>query len=387
MPSRCWRGLVVAQLPDPIPVCWSLSDLAVTGPVTAAVGVPEGPPAFPPLPGHARTTEADLQAGGGRTELHAVYAGLASGRVVVVGAPGAGKSGTAILLLLDALDHRGTVDDTQRAGVPVPVLLTAQGWDPNTRSVQDWLADRLAATYPMFAHRSGLAEAAALVAARDKVALILDGLDEMDEALRPAALLALSDTPFRIVVLTRSQELVQATSRTWLAGAVAVSLHDIPAPNATDYLQRARTGPPPAGWTELLAHMRGHPDGVLARGLSTPLTLTLLRDTYQAVDDVRELFDTNRFRTTDAIEQHLVARILPAAYAHRPGRPPRYTEEQARQTLSFTAHQMGKNSRDLVWWRIPGWAPATPRMLGTGLLVGLPSGLFSGWSGWLVGGC
>ncbi|MGH3799534.1 MAG: hypothetical protein ACRDTD_05245, partial [Pseudonocardiaceae bacterium] len=382
-----WRQAAVERrlvTPAPIRIQWSLSDLAVTGSVAVAVGAPESPPAFLPLPQQARITEADLHAGGGGAELHHVYAGLASGRVVVLGAPGAGKSGTAILLLLDALAHRDRLDDMQRARVPVPVLLTAHGWDPNTRSVRDWLRDQLTATYPLFAHRGGRAEAAALVTARDKVALILDGLDEMDAALRPAARQALSDAPFRVVALTRSQEMVQAAAGTWLTGAVVVHLHDVTAPDAADYLQRARTGPPPQGWTDPLTHLGEHPDGVLARGLSTPLTLTLLRDTYQAGDDVRELFDPIRYRTTHAIEQHLIARVLPAAYTLRPGRPPpRYTEQQARQTLSFIARKMGKD-RDLAWWDIPRWAPATPgSRFVTWLVSLLTSGLAFGLALWL----
>ncbi len=364
--------------PDPIPIRWSLSDLAVTGAVAAAVGAPDTPPAFPPLPQQARVTEADLQAGGGRAELHRVYAGLASGRVVVIGAPGAGKSGTAILLLLDSLAHRDRLDnDAQRARTPVPVLLTAHGWDPTTCSVSDWLRDQLTVTYPLFQPRNRRAEAAALIAARDKVTLILDGLDEMAETLRPAALQALNDAPFRVVVLTRSQEMVQAASRIWLTGAIAVHLHHVSAPDAADYLQRALTGPPPLGWTDLLNHLREYPDSVLARGLSTPLTLTLLRDTYQVGDDLRALLDLTVYRTTDAIEEHLIARVLPAAYTPRPGRPlPRYTEQQARQTLSFIARKMGKN-RDLVWWHISRWAPATPRILAIGLMIGLTGELSS----------
>ncbi len=104
-----WRKEAIERrllIPDPIPIRWSLSDLAVMGEVSAAVGAPESPPALRPLPHQARITEADLQAGGGRTELHHAYAGLASGRVVVVGTPGAGKTGAAVLLLLDALAHR-----------------------------------------------------------------------------------------------------------------------------------------------------------------------------------------------------------------------------------------------------------------------------------------
>ncbi|MGH3854232.1 MAG: hypothetical protein ACRDR6_12215 [Pseudonocardiaceae bacterium] len=187
-------------------------------------------------------------------------------------------------------------------------------------------------------------------------------------------------------MLTRSREIAEAASETWLVGAVAVHLHDVTPPDAVDYLQRARTGPPPEGWTDLLTHLGEHPDGVLARGLSTPLTLTLLRDTYQAGDDVRELLDPTRYPTTEAIERDLIARVLPAAYTPRPGRPPpRYTEAQARQTLSFIARKMGKD-RDLAWWHIPRWAPDTPRVLATGLVFGLLGGLMGVLVGLVVGG-
>jgi hypothetical protein len=283
-----WRNAAterVLLVPTPIPLRWSLSSLEVTGHVAAATGgAGDGPPAFPPLPGQAAVTEAQLRAIGGRRELHALYSGIASGRVVVLGAPGAGKTGTAILLLLDALEHRDSLDDTARARAPVPVLFTAHGWDPNTCSVQDWLSTELATNYRMFQHRRGNLEAAALVTA-EKVALILDGLDEMPAGLRPAALQALSDAPFRVVLLTRNQEMVNAARRRWLVGAIAVQLHDVAGPDAADYLQRALTGPPPAGWARLLTTLCEHPYGVLARGLSTPgrcaKSFFLVRDFFE----------------------------------------------------------------------------------------------------------
>lgn len=59
------------------------------------------------------------------------------------------------------------------------------------------------------------------------------------------------------------------------------------------------------------------------------------------------------------LTQHLIDRVLPAAYTPRPGQPaPRYSEQQARQVLAFLARQMNQdNTRDLAWWQISRWAP------------------------------
>ncbi len=383
-----WRTAATERAlltPAPIAVRWSLSTLPVAGSVAAAIGVPDEAPAFPPLPGQNRVTEERLREGGSRRELFDVYAGVASGRVVVVGAPGAGKSGAAVLLVLDALHHRDTVGDTERVRVPVPVLLTAHSWDPHTCSALDWLVTRLAADYPLFQHRGGYAEARALV--RDeKVALILDGLDEMDEAARPAALQALSDAPFRVVVLSRSHEMIHATETTWLAGAVALHLREVTGSEAADYLQRANPGPTPSRWAQLLAELREHPGNVLPSTLTNPLALTLVRDTYRAGDDISPLLDTTRYRGREDMEQDLIARVLPAAYLARPGRPPpRYSLTQATQALGFIARHMNHDrTRDLLWSHIPRWAPTTPRLLASMLAGGVLGGLVAAPVCWLV---
>ena len=102
--------------------------------------------------------------------------------------------------------------------MPVPVMVTPHGWDPNTQRAQDWLAGRLQQTYvPLFAGKSGAEKATELLAA-GKVAVFLDGLDEIPEVLRPVALRALSQAAFRVVVLTRSTEMAAAGHRaTWKA--------------------------------------------------------------------------------------------------------------------------------------------------------------------------
>ena len=95
------RGLLE---PEPIPVRWRRPAAPVTGPVAAAIASTR----FPPLPGLAAVGKQRLQ-GGQVSELHAVYAGLGSGRLVVAGGPGAGKSGAAVLLILTALRYRRSV--------------------------------------------------------------------------------------------------------------------------------------------------------------------------------------------------------------------------------------------------------------------------------------
>jgi hypothetical protein len=65
------------------------------------------------------------------------------------------------------------------------------GWDPVARPVGEWLADRLGQTYPVLAGRDGAARTARLLA-EGKIAVILDGLDEIPAGLQPVALRAMS---------------------------------------------------------------------------------------------------------------------------------------------------------------------------------------------------
>jgi hypothetical protein len=364
--------------PAPIPIRWTPATLAVAGPPQAAVGT------IPTLPGLGGMSAADLQAGGDQAALHAVYGGISSGRVVVVGAPGSGKTATAILLLLHALTYRGQIDGPERTRVPVPVLFTMHGWDPTAQRIEDWLAARMVDTYPLLQGRGGMAEAAALVG-EGKIAVILDGLDEMHPTLRSLSLRALSEQAwFRVVLLSRSAEMAAATRGQFLTGAVALELHDVTGPDGADYLHRAFSGPPPEGWAQLQDHLRQRPHSSLTQALSTPLALTLIRDTYRTGDDLHELL-TLQANTRRDVEDHLLSRVLPAAYTQRPGEPsPCYSLEQADRALTFIACRMTQDgTRDLAWWRIPRWAPVWPRAIASGLIGGLGGGLLAGIGAWL----
>jgi hypothetical protein len=135
---------------------------------------------FDPLPGLPPVGETQLAAGE-INDLHAIYGGLGSGRLVIAGAPGSGKSGAAVLLIRAALRYRRQVASADRPQVPVPVLFTAHSWNPNSQRIEGWLAEQMR-PYSLFAGRAA-ADAAALVDA-GKVALILDGLCSASREMR-----------------------------------------------------------------------------------------------------------------------------------------------------------------------------------------------------------
>jgi hypothetical protein len=355
------RGLLV---PEPIPVRWRQPSVPLAGPAAAATAAR----GFRPLPGMTLVTAAQLVEGD-IGDLHQLYGGLGSGRLVIAGAPGSGKSGAAVLLILAALAHREQVAEADRRGVPVPVMFTLHGWDPIAQPVKDWLAARLGQTYPALAGPGGTAKSIRLLAA-GRIAVVLDGLDEIPANLQPAALRALSQqATFRLVILTRTDEMAAAAARSHLDGAAAVELQAVDASTAARYLTSVQLDPPPPEWDELTRCLRRNPDSPLAQALGSPLTLALLRDTCRDRDDAREFLyfcdSPASVVSRDDIVDRLLDRVLPAAYARQPGQPPpRYDLQLAHRALSQVAAQMNREeTRDLQWWNIPRWVTAAPRIL------------------------
>ena len=148
---------------------------------------------------------------------------------------------------------------------------------------------------------------------------------------------------------------------------------------AANYLTRVQLDPPPRGWTELTGRLRREPDSPIAKALSNPLTLTLIRDTYRSGDDIREFLDycdAVGDVSGEDVQDHLLDRVLPAAYTSAPGEVSLYGLEVARRTLSYIAARMSQQgTRDLSWWRLPAWVPAAPRVIVTGAVFGLMFGL------------
>src|SRR5262249_6147537 len=101
--------------------------------------------------------------------------------------------------------------------------------------------------------------------------------------------------------------------------------------------------------------------------------LTLLRDTYQTADNVDEFLDTAAFGNRNTIEDHLLDRVLLAAYRPKPGQPrPGYAVPDAERWLRYIARRMTQDGvRDLAWWRIANGAPAAIRVIATMFIGGI----------------
>lgn len=366
--------------PAPLPIRWRRATAPVVGPVSAATYE-----RFEPLPGLTAVSDSELREGDGAA-LHRIYGALPSGRLLLIGPPGSGKSTAATLLLLDALRDREQATPDEQALIPVPVLFPLHGWDVTRgESVVDWMVGKLVETYPMFHGSAGRRVATDLLTA-GRVAGFLDGLDEIPESARSGVLEALADAPFRLVLLTRTAEAIAAAHHGPLAGAVAVELQPVRPTDAAAYLLEPLVNPPPDPWKAISNQLQEA--GPLAEALSTPLALSLLRDVYGPSDPVDELLDTDRFPSAAAIENHLLDYAITAAYTPRPGHPrPRYSVATAERTLRYLATQLTEHhTRDLAWWHIPTWTShgyrvitaAATNFLANGLIYGLTVGLVFG---------
>ncbi|MER6256337.1 hypothetical protein ABT224_33815 [Streptomyces sp. NPDC001584] len=322
-----------------------MSKQGLTGRVAAATAE-RTESRFTPLPWLPAVTEQQLGAGGGIAELYEVYGGLASGRILLVGPEAAGKSAAAVLLLVRALDLRDATEAPQdRARMPVPVLLSLNGWEPLEEEPIDWAVRVISRRYRQ-RHVRELLKAG-------RIALFLDGLDEVAKEVRAEAIAALAAMPSRVLLVSRTVEALEVAGEAQLSDAVALELQPIHPGDAVDYLLSHMKDPPPA-WQELVRRLLKERKSPLAKGLSRPLAISLLHEQRSDLAMVEEIL---RLRSSAAIENRLLDHAVRFAYTQTDGcRRPDYSPEQAERTLRYIAERLTEErTRDLHWWHIPGW--------------------------------
>ncbi|MEV0703297.1 hypothetical protein AB0I53_36000 [Saccharopolyspora sp. NPDC050389] len=196
----------------------------------------------------------------------------------------------------------------------------------------------------------------------DRVALFLDGLDEMLPAIQGAALNSIDREAagLKIVLTSHPAEYQAALAGGRLYGAAVIDVLPVDVKDATAFMLAEQLGEDRRAWQQVTDHLRDYPDSVAARTLTTPLALSLARDAYTQKDsNPADLLDTGTHPDPDALLQHLLARSLTLAY------PDSAEHAHATRWLSWIAEHMG-SSRDLRWWDIPTWTPRWQLLLGLG---------------------
>jgi hypothetical protein len=387
----------VRQLNDPypLPVSWGPADASLTDGWDVLVKLATSGAGRPPRAPGAWAHGPDALAGVGG-QLVDVLARVPTGRLVVLGEPGAGKTMLMVWLMLDLLARR-------RSGDPVPVLVSLASWDATGQGLHEWLTAQLTVDHPALAYPPppGAGEATCgqtLVAAR-QILPILDGLDEIPKAVRGSAITRINDAlqPGEHLVLTcRTEEYRDAVrppggEEVTLRAAAAVQLRPLDAEAIADYLRDAAGGPIAAArWDPVLAVLGTQaPAG---QALTTPLMAGLARIVYnrRPGEPAGELHDPAELCSPAlgdraAVERHLFDGFIPAAY--RPGPIDRWTAQQAEKLLVFLARHLEHtiDSPDLAWWQLGRAVPSASRnaaalvfSLGAGLMAGLPAGLTHG---------
>jgi hypothetical protein len=372
--------------PVPLPVRWEIAADHLGDELADVMVTPVGSPVEAP------------RFGGRIEEIAGEYRRVRSGRLVILGKAGSGKTVMAARLVLDLLK-------TREPGGAVPVVISVGSCNPAT-PLRQWLAARLALDHPALARRpdrSGPSLANTLIDA-GRILPILDGFDEIPAGLQLEVLRTLNALASMPLVLTsRVDEYAAAVnaSHAVLTRALVVQLTDLTMEDVADYLPRtSRSSERPrfTPWEPVVQRLRTPPTGaddaaaVLCAVLATPLMVFLARAIYSDTPDrdPTELLERASCSNAQAIERHLLAAFIPAIYQQPSPDGHVWKASNARRWLAFLACHMDRlGTRDLAWWRLGDGNPIIRTLvvgLAVGLLLGLGVGLTVGLAAGLAAG-
>jgi hypothetical protein len=295
------------------------------------------------------------------------------GGLLILGAPGAGKT-TALLQLADDLLHHAERDPD----LPIPVVVNLASWARQRRPLADWLVEEIAVAYSVPRGIAGR------WIDQDELAPLLDGLDEVATAHRAACAEAINAYRrdhglVRLTVCCRTQELQTLGTRLGLEEAVELQ----PPTNAQvrtylKYLEE--TGTPLAD-----VHAALRTDEELRTFLGSPLTLHVVALAYHGRPALALRAPGTPGQRWAQLWEAYVARM----FEQRQLDPEcGYTTDQARNWLAWLARAL--RDRDQTEFQLdrlsPEWVPTPIWQRFAKLAIGLVGALVVGLSALLAFG-
>ncbi|UBV17774.1 NACHT domain-containing protein [Mycolicibacterium fortuitum] len=292
--------------------------------------------------------------------IYAFYRAIHSGRLVILGDVGAGKSMLAMRLAMELLKHRSS-------GGVVPVIVNLADWDAQTLSLRDWLAVELPRKYESLRGARGGGTVASLLMGRGLLLPILDGFDELHADSYVAALQALNMAAgLPLVVTSRPAEFAAAVAGAdVLSRADGIVIQALSFEDFEDYLPvtTCRVG---AGggnlWQEALVRFHDDPAAAPVReAMTSPLIAFLLRVVYSEMRSDRdplELLDA-RFATSHDVERYLLGSFIDVTYSY--GRSPLQPSDVSRWLGGMARHMQSRSRVDMGWWDLRDMAGALER--------------------------
>jgi hypothetical protein len=364
------------QDPYPLPVGWVPASQNLLASWTEIARLAEGWPtdSWPA----AETWSRGLGGlAGSDDDLAEVVNRVPTGRLVVLGKPGAGKTILLIRTVLRLIDGRDP-------GQPVPFLLPLASWNPGEQDLMSWMAEWMATTWAPLARPVEPDSSRSLARALLEASLItpvLDGLDEIARELRTPAITELNRSMrghIRGLILSCRTDAYETAVRPAsdvefpLAGAAGIELAPLPAEEVAEYLKNSAGGPVGAArWSPVITAMSAIPPPPVAEVLTSPLMAALARAIYNPPPeevlttgrpDPAELLDQHAFPAKEDVELHLYDQFIPACYLPHPNREHasrrfRWTATQATGWLTFLARYLENpdpelRTTDFLWWRL-----------------------------------